>query len=229
MSLAFFEKRYVVNLPYRRDRRADMESELRRCGVDAVFFPAFWFDDAAPFHRVGSRGAYMSHLAILETSRPAQSVLILQDDLDFVKDVHRLSVVNQLPRDWGIFYGSYNGAPRVGEPTLRRVAPDEELVGLYFSAINGRYLDRVVSALRVYLQRERDHPLGGPMPIDGAFNVFRRQNPDIPVFAATPALGHQRSSRSDCAERKWFDRAATGAIVDKVRAVKTKLLRGARR
>jgi glycosyl transferase family 25 len=205
-----------------------MERELRRCGVDAVFFPAFRFADAAPFHRVGSRGAYMSHLSILEASRPAQSVMILQDDLDFVSDVWKLSVVDQLPREWGIFYGSYNGAPRAGQAALRRVAPDEELVGLYFSAINGRYVDRIVDALRTFLQRERDHPLGGPMPIDGAFNVLRRQNPDIPVFAATPALGHQRSSRSDCADRKWFDRPTTEPIIDKVRAVKTKLLRRAR-
>jgi hypothetical protein len=44
------------------------------------------------------------------------------------------------------------------------------------------------------------------MQIDGGFNTFRRQNPDVTTLIAVPELGVQRSSRSDIASAKFFDR-----------------------
>jgi hypothetical protein len=35
------------------------------------------------------------------------------------------------------------------------------------------------------------------MHVDGAYNTFRRANPDVPAFIATPVCSDERPSRSD--------------------------------
>jgi hypothetical protein len=44
------------------------------------------------------------------------------------------------------------------------------------------------------------------MHVDGAYSMFRMRYPDRVTLMATPSLGSQRSSRSDIATNKWYDR-----------------------
>lgn len=197
-----------------------MQAELERIGSSAEFFRAFRYDDMSPFHRLGSRGAYMSHLEILKMARGARNVLMMQDDLNFRHDIKALSLADALPAEWAIFHGACNQANIRGAPRLRQLTPHEELTGFYFVAVNGFAIQPIIEALEKILSRERNHPLGGPMPIDGAFNVIRQQNPHLDAFIANPAIGFSRSSRSDCDKPRWFDNAWTESAVDRVRSIK---------
>ena len=44
------------------------------------------------------------------------------------------------------------------------------------------------------------------MHVDGAYSLFRAQNPEMLTLIATPSMGGQRSSRSDIYPNKWYDR-----------------------
>ncbi len=59
-----------------------------------------------------------------------------------------------------------------------------------------------VSAYLEQLCYEGVHP-----PIDAVYVWYRRANPDVVTEFAVPPLGEQRSSRSDIADLKWFDRS----------------------
>ena len=82
----------IINLPARRDRRRQMEAELRRAGLGAdprvAFFPGIVSPDHAPFRARGEKGVFLSHLSILrEAAKAGASVLILEDDADFTPAV----------------------------------------------------------------------------------------------------------------------------------------------
>ena len=221
MLFAYFDKVYVINLVHRTDRRRETEAELRKINAKAEFFSALRFTKAAPFHRVGSRGSFMSHLAVLERARGSRNVLMLEDDIAFYPE--STSALKRLPSDWGIFYGSYNFGLAPTDFPFTTVPPESELVGAQFVAVNGYVIEPLIEAMEGYLSRPRDHPDGGPTPFEGTINVFRQQNPQFPVYAATPVMGRQRASRSDCAERKWFDNALTAPFIDMARKIKNKI------
>jgi hypothetical protein len=44
------------------------------------------------------------------------------------------------------------------------------------------------------------------MHVDGAYTWYRRLSPEDVTLAAVPELGHQRSSRTDIHDLRWFDR-----------------------
>jgi len=201
-----FECIWVVNLPHRKDRRAEMESQLAKVGLlgdpRVKFFEALSFEDAGPFRRVGSHGAFKSHLALL--SRAEGPTLILQDDCDFLLP----AVLDyELPPDWDIFYGGY-------------VATDPEnpeagdIIGAHFMGFSGRAAKAAAAYLTAYLEpnfqpdpRASREPGFDPAfrpPIDGALVWFRRAHPELrTVFAM---LGMQRASRTDIGDQKWFDK-----------------------
>lgn len=70
--------------------------------------------------------------------------------------------------------------------------------------INGRILPRLAAHLERVASGEEGDQEYGPMPIDGAYNIFRRNNSDVLTLIAVPKLGWQLSSRSDIAPR-YFD------------------------
>lgn len=224
MSLEAFPRRVVINLPHRTDRRREMEEQLNRIGATAEFFPALRYEDRGPFYHPGVRGCYMSHLTLLRCNVGAPSLLLMEDDLDFVSERTRLIITRQLPENWGVFYGAVNDSPWIGpRQGYRQVEPDESFRGTHFYAVNGPAIHRLVTALETFLNRPDGHPDGGPMPIDGALNVFRRQHPDILTVVATPCLGYQRSSQSDIATPKWFETGFTGPIIANARRIRNRL------
>ena len=113
-----FERIYVLNLPDRTDRRAEMAGELARIGTGygdprVRLFPAIRPDDPAGFPSIGARGCFLSHLALLREARDAGlgRILILEDDCDFMRGIgSRLpAVLDALDAErWAIFYGGYD-------------------------------------------------------------------------------------------------------------------------
>jgi hypothetical protein len=223
----FFDRVYVLNLPTRPDRRRDMTAELTRVGLAPApgkveFFDAFKFDHDGGFPTIGARGCFLSHLAILKRARDLRlrNVCVIEDDQNFLPrfpdDQHPL--LDQLAQvDWGFAHFGYRmpvvdtnaetlalghrlATTPLGRPdraTFYRVRPTEEVLTTAFYAVNAPLLDRLIAGLEAILSRPPGHPDGGPMHVDGAYNTFRRTNPDVPAFIATPPCSDERPSRSD--------------------------------
>lgn len=194
MVFDYFDEIRVINLPSRKDRRARMLSELRRVGLGndprVEFFDALSFPDAGAFTSRGARGVFHSQLAILEqAAKKGHSVLILEDDVDFVDGVRNY----QFEGDWAIFYGGYYAA----DPQDLHAS---DIVGAHMMGFSARIVPEVAAYLGS-IAFDGIHP-----PIDGAYVWFRRDHPDVPTLFAKPPLGNQRPSRSDIADLQFYDK-----------------------
>ncbi|WP_182085901.1 LPS biosynthesis glycosyltransferase [Aureimonas sp. ME7] len=213
-----FERRFVINLRERTDRRSETEAELGRIGASAEFVAATRPVETGGFSSIGEHGAYLSHLELWRRSVGCASILVMEDDVAFDRG-GRVAEFDAapLPPDWDILYLGHMQHPSVRrewrETGLVAIAPDAEFIGLHCYAVNGCALERLAAAAARFLARERGHPDGGVMPIDGALNIARRQE-GFRTYALMPPLAHQRASRTDIGALKWFDRmpALAGAM-----------------
>lgn len=208
-----FGRVFVINLPDRTDRRRDMERQLRGIGlsqntveyVDGVR-PA----EAGGWPSVGARGCFLSHYNVLRRARDSglSSVAILEDDCDFSPSFPRLQgfFAERLAAiDWGMVHlGHMEPVPADAHPDLLPWTAGVRTT--HFYAAHGTVLNRLVEFMDAVLTRQDGHPLGGPQSLDGAFSMFRAQNPDVTTLLACPNLALQRPSRSDI-ESRWFDKA----------------------
>jgi len=189
-----FDEIRIINLASRKDRRAKMIGELRRVGIAddprVEFFDAISFPDAGAFSSPGARGVFYSQLEILDqAARRGHSVLIVEDDVDFVDGAEKF-----VPdEDWAIFYGGYYAK----DPENLQ---ESDIIGAHLMGFSASIVPRVADYLRS-ISCDGIHP-----PIDGAYVWFRRAHPDVPTLFARPPLGHQRPSRSDIAELRFYDR-----------------------
>lgn len=190
----YFDRIQIINLRSRTDRRREMDHELARLGLKhdsrVGYFPAFRPPDRGRFTSIGARGVYESQKQILrEAALANQSVLILEDDCDFIEGAQDYV----LPYDWMIFYGGHLAAN-----------PDDlvnsDIIGAHMMGFS-REGAKAVSAYLEQLEYDGIHP-----PIDAAYIWFRRAHPDVKTHFAVPPLASQRSSRSDIADLKWFDK-----------------------
>jgi glycosyl transferase family 25 len=215
--------RYVINLEHRRDRKTEMEDQLRRVGWQATFFSAVQPDSEAGFPSIGARGCYLSHLAVLRHGLPYNAhILIMEDDLNFVPGFSRIwnPTFDGLEQtDWSIWYpGHILGIHKTG---LQIIDPNLGLRCAHFILFNRSAVKKVIDGLEAILGRPPGHPCGGPMHVDGAYSTIRAQNPDLKTFVFSPSLGFQRSSRSDIANVKFYDRISLlRPIVSKLRVFK---------
>lgn len=215
----YFDRIYIVNLPERDDRRAEMDAELSRCGLKADskhirYFRAIRPDSAGDFPSLGSRGCFMSHLEILRDAEHdgLERILVLEDDLalDPRLSVTQSSLLDSLKRyEWDFAYLGHiedTEDPEDTEcvPHWRQTSAPIPTTHCY--ALNKEAIRRVRTHLENCLQREPGHPLGSPMHVDGAYSLFRSHNPEVLTLMAVPSMGGQRSSRSDIYPNKWFDR-----------------------
>jgi glycosyl transferase family 25 len=212
-----FDRVYVINLPERTDRQRDITRELQQVGLPleanrVEIFPAMRPREAGGFSNIGAHGCFLSHYGVINAARTAgaRNVLIVEDDLAIAPHFRAFApvLVERLQAsDWGFIYLGHTEGPEGNGPgRLVRIPHDRGLQTTHFVAINGLLFDRLLAFLEQMLQRPAGHPDGGPMPVDGAYSTFRKQNPDVQTLIAVPNLGVQRSSRSDIADPKWFDR-----------------------
>lgn len=190
----YFDEIRIINLAARKDRRAKMRSELRRVGIAddprVEFFDAISFPDAGSFSSPGARGVYHSQLAILDqAAKRGHSVLIIEDDVDFVEGAE-----NFVPAEgWAIFYGGYYADDSHNLHT-------SDIVGAHMMGFRAAIVPVVADYLRS-ISFDGIHP-----PIDGAYVWFRRAHPEVSTLFARPPLGHQRPSRSDIADLQFYDK-----------------------
>ena len=201
--LSQFDQVRVINLVDRADRRREVAAQLERVGGmgKAAFFPATRPNGPGPFEGVGVRGCFESHLGVLREARDAgaDTLLLLEDDFDFASDIltRGKRVLDELTAQrWSLFYGAHQ-LPMANRFGLTAIHPGEEIVTASFVGFDGAVLAPLVAFLEAMLERPAGSPDYGPMHVDGAYSVFRRLNPKLVTFAAFPALGQQRSSRSD--------------------------------
>jgi glycosyl transferase, family 25 len=203
-----FDQIRIVNLRERKDRHAEMVRQLVKVGLAddprVEFFPAIVCDDPGPFRRKGSHGAFLSHLALLSAAAQAgQSVLILQDDCDFLTPE---ILQYRISGEWDIFYGGYVAS---NPDDL----PNSDIIGAHFMGFSARAALVARDYLNAYLTP--DFPLDAEAsaqegfdpairpPIDGAFVWLRRAHPELVTQFAM--LGVQRASRTDIGDRPFFD------------------------
>ena len=211
-----------------------MAAELARSGLsfddEAVrLFPAVKPDDAGPFPSIGARGCFLSHLGILTDAAGQEEgpIAILEDDLELVSDfaARAPGILEALGnKDWSIFYGGYEKASFADEG-LNPVPPASELRTTHFICVNTSAIGPAKRYLEAILSRPAGDPQGGPMHVDGAYCWLRKDNPDMATFAAWPPLGNQRSSRSDIADLRWFDRTP---VLNQAAGVARRILRSLR-
>lgn len=213
--LDFFERAYVVNLPERHDRRQAIISHLEKVEMPLTpgkleIFPAIRPTETNGFPGLGTRGCFISHLLILKMARDAglSNILIMEDDLLIKKQLKtdQNLLIKQLQQtDWGFAYFGHNQTIPSTSLTAQFSPFSEEIQTTHFYGVNGKILDRLINFLEVLQQRPPGHPEGGPMHLDGAYNTFRAQNPDVVALRTIPNLGTQRSSRSDVHSNSWFE------------------------
>ncbi len=239
--LQYFDRIFVINLPSRADRRAEMDRQLRAIGLSletppVELFPAARPKDAGGFETVGTRGCFMSHLGVLKKSvaTGCSRIAIFEDDLNFVADFGcRLSpIIDRLKMDkWGIFYGGHRvqGA-MTDDAGVQCIPPGIAISTTHFIALSSPAMELAVEFFETLLARRSGDPEGGPMHVDGAYSWLRQRNPTIITYIAVPELGYQRSSRTDVHELRWFDRipmfrevAGVARVLKNVRANKKRM------
>lgn len=217
---ASFDRIYVVNLPDRTDRRAEMAGELDRIGTGfddprVHLFAAIRPADPGPFRSIGARGCFLSQLEVLRDALRGghRRILLFEDDLDFVANIDR-----RLPpaldaldaHGFGIFYGGYaypdgEGHDRPATP-LVRADPNRPVRLAHFVGFDRSVLERLVPYLELMIARPAGSIAGGPMDVDGAYGWFRAAHPELTTWLAEPQLGVQRPSRTDISPPGLLDR-----------------------
>jgi glycosyl transferase, family 25 len=221
MGWQSFDAIYLINLPERRDRKRELERELRGVGLQTDDPRLVWVRavrplDAGEFPNIGARGCFLSHLACLRSAleRRYKRILILEDDARFPK--HRLSDLRNVMEklegsNWAIWYGGGNMSQNLSpDSDTTQILPLSYTTGMQTShcvAFQGDSIGSVRDFLELILTRPNGHPEAGPMHVDGAYSTWRRLNPNAITLVTLPPVCAQRSSQSDIAAPRWFDKA----------------------
>jgi glycosyl transferase, family 25 len=213
--LSFFDRAYIINLPERQDRLRGIKRELSRIGISPSsekikVFSAVKPSEQGEFPSIGARGCFLSHLSLLKEARDQnlKNVLIMEDDLSFSKAliVNQNLIAQELENlEWDFVYFGHT-QPLVASKKKFFQEFSKPVAFTHFLAINGQTLKPLINFLEQILERPGGHPDGGPMHVDGAYSTFRAQNSTVVTLLASPSLGFQRSSPSNIAGYKWFDR-----------------------
>ena len=214
--LRCFEAIYILNLPERRDRLRDTMAQLLTVDSAAEqyvrVFPGTRSTEPHGFPSAGAYGCFQGHLGILRAARDAgaRNVLVLEDDVKFLP---------ALQEDWpGIFaalhssawgivnFGFDQPASSLATSAGALVSVTEPLMLAHCYAVNGHVLPPLIQFLEALQARPYGDPAGGPMHYDGALFHFCLAHPRTPRLRPARSIAGQRSSRSDIAGGRWFDR-----------------------
>lgn len=205
---------YLINLAERVDRLTSAKKQFARVGwtIDATkvcIFPAKRCVDPGGFPTAPIRGCFHSHLECLRSAYALhlQSVLILEDDIALSTSLPRLtSAIRQWMKTqkWDfVYFGHYETGLIKSAHRDTKVSElsfdlwTAEILTTHFYGVSGRILPRLIAHLEKLSSGRTGDQIAGPMPVDGAYNIFRRNNPDVRCFITRPKLGWQMPSRSD--------------------------------
>jgi len=212
-----FDRVEIINLDSRKDRKKDLVKQFlrldKRIDEDAIrFFRAIEPNEKGTFPSIGARGCFESHLTILKSAMNdnVRNLLIVEDDLNFSDDINTLSpLFYDLLRDndWDFSYLGHTITDEDGqdEPYLIQVNPDAGVTCTHIIGFSGNIISELVHYLELMYARPPGDPNGGPMHVDGAYSWFRKDS-NCKTVMTSPPLGYQRSSRSDIAQNKFYDK-----------------------
>jgi glycosyl transferase family 25 len=228
---SLFDSAFVINLQERVDRRRAVEREFSRLGwTQFEFFPACHFTEAAGFKYPSWRGCFYSHLEIFKIAktRDLANVLIFEDDITLCSTIIQLtpqilSMINSA--DWDLLYLGHEATENVSRANSSTTHVTfepyrDEIRTTHFYAAQSRIFLRLIDHFERCARTIPHDGTYGPMPPDGALNVFRRCNPDVKTCIANPKLGWQRPSRSDLAPRSFDQIKALRPAVHYLRNLK---------
>jgi glycosyl transferase, family 25 len=237
-----FGAAYVINLPERKDRLRSFRKELARAGwalgnSGVRLFSAFRFNDRQTFPTAQIRGCFHSHMGCLSDAHKSANghVIVMEDDIALSPVMDEITpevVMHMEAMPWDFLYFGHDDTGDIPvlkaarEKTIEFHEYEGAIKGAHFYAVNQRILERLLQHLdRVVRGREGDQEFG-PMPIDGAFNIFRWKNPDVRTFIAAPKLGWQLPSRSDITPRGFDSIKLLRPLVAVYRGLKSMAMRG---
>jgi glycosyl transferase family 25 len=211
---SLFGATFLINLPERVDRLKSAKVQFVRAGWEigpsgVEIFAALRYQEAAGFPNAATRGCFQSHLQSLRLAhgRRASSVLLVEDDIALSTALPNLmpSIKARLAtQEWDFIYFGHYGTGNISsagrETNADELVFDEwtgEILTTCFYGVRGQVLPRLIDHLDKHANGRTGDQEAGPMPIDGAYNIFRRNNRDIRCLIAHPKLGWQNSSRSD--------------------------------
>lgn len=231
----FFDQVYVINLPYRSDRRTETIAELKAIGFgvnDFTFFEASRPQDAGKFPSIGSRGCFESHLRVMKDAleNGYDKVLILEDDVSISKKwmIEDYKYIDELnSSDWDIVYFGYEIFEGLNLNSNNSFQLwNHKVQTTHFYALNSSVLAKLIVFLELVLSRSPGDPLGGPMHVDGAISTFREQNVEVVTLLSIPCLATQRASKTDIGSDKFFDSVLiVKDVVAIARRIKNALIR----
>lgn len=209
-----FDRLYIINLPFRTDRRAEIAAQLALVGLtfdhpQVTLFPAIRPTEAGDWPTIGTRGCYMSHLGVLADAMAAghRSIAILEDDMDWSRallDTPAGVIAQWAEGDWLYLHG---GLEKGRAPVaLTQLAPDAQVMLAHFIALRGPAIAEAHDYLAAIAGRPAGSPEGGPMHVDGAYFWYRRAHPHRPAVVAEPRIAKQRFSRTDIHDLGVLDR-----------------------
>lgn len=204
---------YILNLETRLDRRAETLQELHFFGLDYDHPKITLFNAIRPsapkgFPNIGTRGCYLSHLSILKDahSHGHSCILILEDDVRFTSQFCKMSPaqINAIEQTkWDIFNIGSLYQPDNILNFFTPAASTTSFKDTHAIFFKETAISPLIPYLETMLARKQGAPLGGPMHIDGAYNWFRKDNPQVNTLIATPAMAVQRASKTDIHDTGW--------------------------
>lgn len=212
-----FDRIEIINLISRKDRKKQILKQLGRLGYEIDgdrfrLFDAIQPENKGKFPSIGARGCFDSHLNILQQAKKdgVNKLLIIEDDLNFSDDIVNSSkdfyaLLNKKNWDFSYLAHTHESIKSFGESDLVQLEDTASMSCTHLIGVSGALLPDLVDYLEKMSLRDGGDPNGGPMHVDGAYNWYRKDSKCNSVIASPP-LGYQRSSRSDIAERKFYDK-----------------------
>lgn len=224
-----FDRTHIVNLVSRSDRRKETIEEFRKYGMSigdnrCDFFPAVKPESANEFPNIGTRGCFLSHLAIIEDAIQKEygNILILEDDIFFSRKINQYieSALQQLEElDWDIAYFGHPLTDDRKNPHWKIL--DEPMMMSHFYALNAKTFTHLAQLLKDIEGRPINHPEGGAMHYDGALNFYRSRYPQVKAYYFSKNLGWQRPSKTDVHPNGFLDKSPLlKPVVNTLRSIK---------
>lgn len=212
-----FDRVEIINLVSRKDRKNQVLEQLGRigCSVDGErirLFEAVQPANKGEFPSIGARGCFESHLDILRRANVdgVDKLLIIEDDLNFSDEIEEISpdfYTLLTDKNWDFVYLAHHhdSIESTSKQELIPLANNVAIRCTHLIGVSGRILTDLVGYLDCMRLRNGGDPDGGPMHVDGAYSWYRNDS-NCNTVIATPPLGYQRSSRSDIADVRFYDR-----------------------
>jgi GR25 family glycosyltransferase involved in LPS biosynthesis len=208
------DKIYVINLPYRTDRKEQILNELKKVDASNVeIFSAIrpqeklilhwnknylnplpnWYNGNPTTYRIGALGCLLSHVTIMKKAlkNNYENILILEDDTCFINN-NNITIDKIVERyskfldktEYGIFYLAGNTAANCLKHIVKEVYLTNGTLTTGSYIINKKTMQYIVNNIQGY---EKE--------IDKYYLEVIQKN--FPCFICLPNLTRQRASYSD--------------------------------